>query len=253
MHRSKLTPVVPLFTVVLAACASAEANNRFVEGDCGTVHGAEVCTWARVSGTDVTELGATIPLAMVEQAPAHVEMHGPPQAIAKIALPEEARAATGLEFMDVFWEPHGHPPGPYLYPHFDFHFYNISMPEAQAIDCSETRKPEALPAGYALPDFEHPEMGTIVGLCVPAMGMHALPASELESTEPFTATMLVGYYEGEPVFIEPMITRDLLLRRASFELDVPHVDLPQGVRYPTRFHAEYDSEIDAYQFVLSGF
>jgi hypothetical protein len=50
------------------------------------------------------------------------------------------------------------------------------------------------------------------------MGMHSLLTSELESTDTFRGSMVIGYYHGTPIFIEPMLTRSLLLEKRSFDL-----------------------------------
>lgn len=39
-------------------------------------------------------------------------------------------------------------------------------------------------------------VGDLIGLCVPQMGMHALPQQQLESGEHFEKAMVIGYYEG---------------------------------------------------------
>ncbi len=94
----------------------------------------------------------------------------------------------------------------------------------------------------------------LVGLCVPQMGMHAMLEEELSQTELFGASMLVGYYRGEALFFEPMLTRELLLQEAGFSLNVPAVEnLPAEVRYPTQFRAEYDAENEAYRLIFTGF
>ena len=84
--------------------------------------------------------------------------------------------------------------------------------------------------------------------------MHALPTAEMESEEPFSGTMVVGYYAAEPIFFEPMIAQDLLLERQSFQLDMPAIaGIPSGVTLPTRFEAVYDAAAEVYEFVFSGF
>lgn len=66
--------------------------------------------------------------------------------------------------------------------------------------------------------------------------------------------MMLGYYGGEPIFFEPMISRDLLLRRSNFSLPVPAIEgLRAGVRYPSEFRAEYDAAEEQYRMVFSGF
>jgi hypothetical protein len=252
MHPRIALAAASLLPIVLASCVGAGEQPYSVAGDCAPVFEASVCTWATASGDDIVEFGATIPLAAIENAPEHAEMAWPPQADARVLLPAIVRERTGMTMLTVFWEPHGHPPGPYMYPHFDFHFYNIDRARIDAIDCSDERKPDILPHGYVLPDEEIPELGTLVGICVPQMGMHALLGDEFYGTDAFEGTMVVGYYETEPIFIEPMITAELLLRRESFELPIPALTPPAGVRYPTRFVAEYDAATDSYRFVFSG-
>ena len=238
--------------VLLAGCAAAPGT-RTVEGECADAYGANVCSWATLDDAGgVIEFGATVGLATAEGAPHDMEMAWPPVASAIVRMPAELIAATGIDHLTVYWEPHGHPPGAYLTPHFDFHFYNLSIGAREAIDCADLTKPAAIPADYGLVDIEIPDLGMLVGLCVPEMGMHALLASELESDEIFDGTMVIGYYQGAPIFFEPMIARDLLVRRQSFELPMPVVSgLPEGVRYPQRFRAEYDAETDAYRFIFS--
>jgi len=238
--------------VVAGVASCTTPSERMVQGDCSTVYGGEVCTWGKMSGSDVAEFGATIPLSTIENAPLEGEMTFPPVALARIPLPPEVARATGVDHLGVNWEMHGHPPGTFLTPHFDFHFYTASGQEIEAIDCSDTSKPASLPADYVLPDLEIPGMGTLVGVCVPQMGMHAIRAEEVNASELFGASLIVGYYGGQVVFVEPMIARDKLLGRESFQLDVPAVnDAGDSVSWPTGFAAVYDEEAQSYQFVFS--
>jgi len=233
---------------------TAAAAVEVVDGSCGDVYGSQVCTWAKVDGEHIVEIGATVPLAVAQNAPADQEMTWPPTVAALIPMPEVVQQHLGVHDLKIYWEAHGHPPGPYLVPHFDFHFYTAPAAQIDAIDCASTTKPAEVPAGYALPDIDIPELGNLIGLCVPEMGMHALLETEMASSETFSGTMVVGYYEGEPIFFEPMITQDLLMGEATFPLDMPAIPgLPDGVTVPTRFEAVYDESASAYQFVFSGF
>ncbi len=223
-----------------------------VQGECRPVHGADVCVWGEVSADTVVAFGATVPVGAVENVPAEALMAWPPVLNAAIPLPDVVKTTTGFDNLTIFWEAHGHPPGPYLVPHFDFHFYHIPAADVAAIDCADLTKPDQLAAGYELPDVEIPEIGNLIGLCVPEMGMHALPATEMRASTAFQKTMVVGYYQGRPIFIEPMITRETLLERRSFPLDVPDVPGRTGDgRYPTTFQAEYDSTTQSYKFIFS--
>lgn len=246
---------LPIGLVIALTAATATGLRPRASGDtCTPVLGSEVCTWVVMDGERVVELGADIPMALIESVPTDVEMVWPPAALAVVALPEGARAALGLDHMAVNWEAHGHPPATFLTRHFDFHFYNITREEVEGIDCVDASKPSELPAGYALPDIEAPGLGMLVGLCVPHMGMHAMPEADVAATDVFEASMIVGYYGGRPVFFEPMVSRDVLLGRSDFTVPMPRVGgLPSGVRYPTRFRAEYDEDSDQYRLVFGGF
>lgn len=254
--RSTLAALV----VGLGACAPKGAAIVETSGECADVYQASVCTWARMQGDSVIDVGATVPVASVENAPAEGgEMTWPPAAAAVLQMPAAVVDATGLTHLTVYWEAMGHPPGPYLTPHFDFHFYTVSIEDRMAIDCTDLSKPAALADGYSLPDVELPPpmasmlgVGTLVGLCVPQMGMHSLLTAELEGSSPFRGTMVIGYNKGQSVFLEPMITKAMLMEKASFDLPVPTIPGIPG-KYPRKFHAEYDAQQNAYRFVLSEF
>ena len=236
-------------------CGLTACNKRqVVQGACRLVNGDDICVWEEKSGNTVLAFGATIPLRAIENAPADAPMAWPPVAAAEVPLPDAVRSATGFDNLTVFWEAHGHPPGPFLTPHFDFHFNTATAADLLAIDCADSTKPPAPPSGYELPDITIPQLGTLVGLCVPHMGMHALPSTEVNNATPFEKAMVVGYYHSRPIFMEPMIARATLLERRGFDLEVPDVPgRPAGTRYPTRFRADYDTTAQAYRFVFSDF
>lgn len=244
-------------TVLLGATAAAAAVGRdatTTSRSCADVLQSKVCTWAVMQGEEAVELGATVPMSLLRSVTTPSEMVWPPQELVSVPVPKDARNALGFDHMAINWEAFGHPPESFVTPHFDFHFYNVGSETVAAIDCSDESKPSVLPSGYALPDVDVPGMGTFIGLCVPHMGMHAMLTDEVDDTAPFEASMMVGYYGGQPIFIEPMVSRELLLKGQSFSLPVPSVGgLPEGVRYPTRFRAEYDEASKQYQLIFSGF
>ena len=82
--------------------------------------------------------------------------------------------------------------------------------------------------------------------------MHSLLASELEAKEVFRGTMVIGYWKTKPIFIEPMISKAMLLEKKSFELPVPTVPGMTGP-HPTSFRADFDEQAQAYRFTWSGF
>ena len=248
-------------TILLAAVAGGGLALRSappdeVAGSCQPVFKAQVCTWARVVGSHVVALGATVPMAAIEGGPADMAMAWPPVAEAVIPLPAVAQHGTGVDHLTVFWEAHGHSPATFMVPHFDFHFYVIGDSARQAIDCKATEKPATLPAGYLLPDQDVPGLGTLIGICVPQMGMHATLAADAQSPSPMTSTMVLGYYHTVPIFFEPMISEATLQERKTFTLKVVAPGgAAAGVKYPTLFEAQYDATIPGggYRFVFTGF
>ncbi|HTO73461.1 MAG TPA: hypothetical protein VMJ30_06565, partial [Gemmatimonadales bacterium] len=129
-----------------AALTPSRPAERMVKGECREVFGSPVCVWARMKGDQVVSWGATVPFKVVADAPADGEMVWPPATAAVIPLPAEVQKATGFDHFEMSWEHHGHPPGPYLTPHFDFHFYTIPTDQVRAIDCTDATKPTAVPA-----------------------------------------------------------------------------------------------------------
>ena len=251
----RLTLVVSVLVLATIACGTKKpAGPKEIAGACQPIYGGSICTWAQMADSQLVAVGATIPLATIDSAPPEMAMVWPPVPGAVIRLPEVARAAVGVDHLSFLWEAHGHPPAPFMTPHFDFHFYVISDSAREAIDCKNTTKPQAIPANYTLPDVDIPQLGMLTGLCVPKMGMHAIETTVANDTTPFTGSMVYGYYAQRPIFYEPMISRAMLQERRSFTLPVPpQGDLPAGVKYPTKFEAVYDSATPAYRFIFSGF
>jgi hypothetical protein len=147
----------PVGLVLLAGAVGACAATTPVaeiKGECAEAYQGQLCTWARMRGTTVVDVGATVPVASIENAPREAQMVWPPVPTARLRLPESVREQTGLTELTMFWEASGHPPQPFLTPHFDFHFYTIPGEERLAIDCADASKPPVLPAAYGLPDVD---------------------------------------------------------------------------------------------------
>lgn len=255
---------VPGISAVLLALTAVGARTGEeplvqVRGACADVFKAQVCTWAKTKGNTLVEAGAVVPLASIENAPTEQPMAWPPVAAAAIDMPEPVLHQGGLTQLTMYWEAGGHPPAPFMTPHFDFHFYTVAASERAAMDCKDVSKPASLPAAYGLPDVPlPPEMAqmtgvpALIGVCVPQMGMHALLQSEIERKDAFSGTMVIGYYKGKPIFIEPMLSKAMLMRKQSFDLPIPDVPGLAGA-HPTKFHAEYDAAQRAYRFTFSAF
>lgn len=252
--------VACLAAVVLAlsgGAANAGPDDKIIAGESVSVGGGTAATWARVNGGGkVIWVGLTIPLSMVENMPAPGT--GPAGAVAVLNYPPVVQQTTYFNHAEIHSNLHGHPANPrfadihrYEAPHFDFHFYAIPAAQVRTIPFVPPspllpRAPaDRVPAGYAQPEFS-----------VPQMGRHAGPLSEFTATDPWLLTMIAGFLPDASYmhFIEPMITREFLLRRENFTLPVPTpAILGRATQYPTECEVYYDRELDAYHIVYKGF
>jgi uncharacterized protein len=149
---------------------------------------------------------------------------------------------TGYDHVVLDWNPAGHiPDGVYTVPHFDVHFYLISNGEREAITFhGESRElamtapdPQLVPAGYVVPP----------DTAVDRMGMHGLdPAGHEFQGQPFSHNFIYGYYKGELMFVEPMVS--LAFLESLPEMTSP-VKQPQRYSYPAWYPATYRIGFDA--------
>lgn len=158
-----------------------------------------------------------------------------------IPLPKEA-AISGYDHIGIDWNPRGHiPNGIYNTPHFDFHFYMIGQAEKEKItakgeDLARAHKapaPEYMPEGYILPK----------GTEVPRMGAHAIdPSSSEFNQQPFTKTFIYGFYDGQMVFLEPMMTKAFLETKPNTtdRIKLPRTYAKNGY-YPTVYSVRYNA------------
>jgi hypothetical protein len=272
--RSSRTLVLLSSLSVLAACQASvieepvtdvhtpPPERTVVAGDMQPYSGSTVESWASLEEGSVVEVGITVPMTAIHNARVGIPEGADPTIpdssnSVRLTLPAIVTEQTFIDHFDLDYNPVGHPPMDiYTLPHFDLHFYGISEVEQLAIDCSDKMEIEAekLPTDYVVGKPGRPP----VGECVPMMGHHAvsMKAPELSPENPavFDKTMVLGYYAGEMTFLEPMVTRDLLLAKRNFDfaIELPKT-LPRKTMYPTEFSATFDAKANAYRFVLRGF
>lgn len=206
-------------------------------GDYKTFYGPEVKmgnghirSWINITKQD------NIPLAVGIEFTAKSFENLPP-ASANVAddrfdlrLHHKAMDVTPFDHITVNWEPEGHPPF-YFQPHFDMHFYKITIAEQNAITGVPTAAP---PPGYL------PASYVIRGATVPQMGTHWVDPSSPEfppTSAPFTHTFIYGSNLGHVHFLEPMITRAFLQSGSFFSMHFPqplHFS-PSGTNYPKEY------------------
>jgi hypothetical protein len=114
-----------------------------------------------------------------------------------------------------------------------------------AISCPE---PGPFPAEILANGYETPST------CVSGMGYHAWPSADIEG-HTFSASLILGYAAQKMVFIEPMITRDFLLARNSFELTIPRPASTGGptTLFPSHLTATYTAATDTYELEFDHF
>lgn len=166
----------------------------------------------------------------------------------------EVGSVTAFNHIGLNWNPQGHDPDPiYGLPHFDIHFYTISPEERQQI----TVTGDDIARVYKTPSPEliAPDYGLIPGVGgVPTEGWHATDATSPEFMgQPFDNTFIYGYYNGEQVFWEPMITKAFL---DTYPNDTRDIKLPaaysENAYYPTSYSVKYDETSKEYTVSLDG-
>jgi hypothetical protein len=244
--------VLSLAALLGAACSPAGSTTSDDAGSTSsvtdsdgaqpTLFGEPVSSYVKDADGIPTVVGVIIPIAAIENAPDD----GIFQDDLILDMPELARQKTMLAQLRVNWLAHGHGPSPYGEAHFDLHFYRGTSAEIDAIDCQDHREfpPEILTADHQLP-----------GTCVSHMGYHAWPSADALPGAVFTASLILGYYAQQMVFIEPMIARSTLLARQDFELAISKPMSTGGppTLYPTRMRALYIADESAYHLEFDTF
>ncbi|MEO8962129.1 MAG: DUF5602 domain-containing protein [Ginsengibacter sp.] len=153
-----------------------------------------------------------------------------------LRLHHKAKDVTPFDHSVINWNVHGHEPTHvYDVPHFDFHFYKISLAAQMAIppyEVDPTGFDVPLPAGYMPPIYVRIPGG------VPQMGAHWGDVTSPEfNGGSFTSTFIYGSYNGHVTFDEPMITLALLQSGNTVQKDIAqplHYD-PTHTYYPTQY------------------
>lgn len=152
-------------------------------------------------------------------------------------LHQKAKELTPFDHLVINWNVHGHePPGVYDLPHFDFHFYKISLADQLAIPpypLAPAKFDLDPPAGYLPPLYLHIPGG------VPQMGAHWIDLLSPEfHGQAFTHTFIYGSYDGKVTFAEPMATLATLQSGNTIHKDFrqPQNFSPTNKYYPTRYN-----------------
>lgn len=166
-----------------------------------------------------------------------------------LPLPEDFPVAP-YDHVTLDWNAKGHePPGVYDLPHFDIHFYFMSVAERDQIgpmDTAAFNKP-LLPE-YLAPDYLETPGG------VPRMGAHIidLQSPEIAGSGTFTHTFIYGKYDGIVNFLEPMATQAFLESNPTVSQTIRQPEKWQRAGYyPRQYVIEYDASAETYSIELS--
>ena len=177
-----------------------------------------------------------------------------------LAVPDQAKE-TAFDNVMLNWNPTGHDPAPLFgKPHFDMHFDMIDMASLHAIDpadkdfatkAAHVPDPKYVPAGYVTPPG-----APLTALAVPGMGVHLVDGSDtslVPGKYDFTRIIINGIWDGRYTFVEPMITRDWLLTKPTFEqpLKLPQAYQKNGY-YPTKYAVSFDEQAKEYVVSVGG-
>lgn len=173
-----------------------------------------------------------------------------PAATFMLPLHQKAKQLTAFDHIVVNWNVHGHEPEQVFdVPHFDFHFYTISVAEQLAIPPYPMAPADFdnLPPNNYWPDMYFPTAGG-----VPQMGKHWADGFFVP---PFTKTMIYGSFKGRFIFVEPMVTRALMLSGNTYTETYrqPHVFVPDHKFYPTVYNIYKNAASNKHYVTLSNF
>jgi hypothetical protein len=154
-----------------------------------------------------------------------------------LPLHQKAKALTPFDHLTMGFMVAGHPPpGIYSVPHFDFHFYKMTLEERMAIPAY----PLAMvafnnnpPAGYLPPAYVKSPAGEA------QMGAHWMDVLSPEfNGQPFTHTFVYGSYDGKVNFLEPMATLAFLQSGTTVHKMIrqPQFFDPVNTYFPTRYN-----------------
>lgn len=236
---------------VLAGCSGSGGGAvgvTSVSGETATIGSSNLTTEATYQ-TGSTQLGTVqfvVPMDVINNPPS-TPGSGNAGAIAMADLPTIVQNNSFFNHVELHWNPNGHPPARYMVPHFDIHFYNSTKAQVGAITNPDTAVPDAnrVPFGYTYMS---------VNDTVPQMGTHVLSNAEMAASGTFSYTMVMLYYGGKLIGVEPMIRQDILQGHQLVLMSVPRPPVVgQVTEYPTKFVAAYDASIDSYRFTFSNF
>jgi hypothetical protein len=262
------------FAVALAALAACSANEATTLPASKTIYGSSQALgqgnariFVTIGGDNQPQsIGVAISEAAMGTLPSTPIAPSPSAATLMLELPDAAKS-IGFDHVMLDWNPAGHEPDHvYTLPHFDFHFYSISQADQMQILPSAPDFPQR--AGH-FPDAQYVPAGYVAAnvlanapaasATVPMMGLHWIDgnATELHG-QSFTSTFLWGSYDGQFIFIEPMITKAYIESTKTIAGNSIVMPLKAPAKYqhsgyyPDRYSIAWDAKAKEYRIALDG-
>ena len=230
--RRGLSGVLTAAAICVATACSDSITPHEIE-----LQGPSVNVGNGTARTFVRETSVTHPTAIGVELSASA-LDGLPTDMTEWMLPlPSGVAASPWDHVGLDWNPQGHEPAAiYGVPHFDFHFYALPTAEQMQIPGGPDNTP--VPAANIPTDYASQVIS------VPMMGVHWADtlAAEFHGS-PFDKTFIYGFSQGKMVFVEPMVTRAMLISHP--DVTVP-VKQPQSFQqsgfYPDQYSVRYDPQ-----------
>lgn len=259
-HSWRASALALLTATVLGACGAASGADapatRTAYGPAVKVGNGTARAYVAIT-KGVPEVGVALSESALaglpgKHAPGGISEQGHTTFESVLELPSSN--PTPFEHVLLNWNPAGHePPGIYDTPHFDFHFYRIGSAERVAIDPADPeyqqkaeKKPDAewIPARYIMP----------APLAFARMGVHWVDTTSPElKGEKFTRTLIYGSWDGEVIFVEPMVTRAYLETKPQFSATLPAPPRGRGDGfYPEGYSVRWDAANEEYRVAITG-
>ena len=168
---------------------------------------------------------------------------------------------TPFKWISVDWEPYGHVPADiYGAPHFDFHFYLTEIVDRNKIAVGPCMPGTINCAQYDVavravaPQYLHPDLFN-TNLAFSRMGNHWADETSAEfNGGKFTHTFILGSYDAQITFYEPMVSLAYLQSRPmSCRAIKEAAKFQSDGYYPTRYCIRYNPFRDKYRVSLEGF
>lgn len=229
----------------------SEKGNTFY-GPQVHVGNGKVRSWITINHDNhPVDMGVEFTPGSLQELPDHGE--GDVHPYWNIPFHQKARDVTPFNHLTVNWNPEGHAPVFFSAPHFDIHFYMTTETERLAIPAWSPATDVFFntypPAGYMPSTYSTPP--GVVG-AEAAMGKHWLPPPP--TFVPFKHVMILGTYNGQLTFVEPMVTSAFLQSGQSIskEYQQPQKFAKAG-NYPTRYNIWKDEQTGHHFVSLSHF